>query len=248
MSTGFLIGFIALFIAQAITTPIFLRKEIPNPCLKSLIWKMVCSTLFVGTAVLAVFSSENHTLFSAMMLIGFGFSWLGDFLLHVKAGDKLFFVLGLFSFMFGHICYITAYTSASMYFFPDAPFMGIPEMAVFIIFICSGLFSLNNLKVEFGEAYLPCLIYMNVIAVMLCKACSLAFRIISSGVTDNSVFTAVVLISGAVMFVISDYTLSILTFVKGIKKHGALRNINIWTYFFGQMLLALTILYIVPIA
>lgn len=231
---------------QAFTTTVFLKRETPNPCLKSLIWKMVSSTVFLAAAIIAASAKSNTSFFSVMMIIGFCFSWLGDFLLHVKPHDKLFFVLGLFSFMCAHICYITAYTSAIQFYFPDAQFMSIPEMIVYILFISFALFTLSLQKVEFGESLLPCLLYMNVIATMLIKACSLSARIIISGATDNPIFTAVVLTFGAVLFVISDYTLSMLCFIKGIDRHGALRKVNIYTYFFSQMLLALTILYIIP--
>ena len=246
MSVYFFIAFVALFIAQAFTTTMFLRREIPRQCPKSLFWKMSSSTIFLATALLAVYCSENHSPSAKIMLAGFCLSWLGDFLLSVKSGDKLFFVFGLFSFMLGHCCYIAAYTKAMTGYFPDAPFIGIAEMIVYVLFICAALYSLSLLKVEFGEAYLPCLIYMSVIGIMLVKAGSLAIRILASGTTDNPLFTAVTLMCGAIMFVISDYTLSMLIFTKGIKKHGALRNLNMGTYFYGQMLLALTLIYIIP--
>lgn len=239
-------AFLVLLLAQALLTPTFLKAEIPEPCIKSLVFKMCCSTVFVATAVIAVICSGNYSFSGIAMLVGFGFSWLGDFLLHVRPRDPIFFTLGLVSFLCGHLCYITAYTKAAMFYFPDAPFIGIPEMFAYICLICFALFSLNNFKVEFGDMYLPCLIYMNVIAIMLVKAVSLAIRIVAYGQTDNPIFTAVMLVFGAALFVISDYTLAILTFVKGVTKHGTLRNINIWTYFFGQMLLAFTTLYIIP--
>lgn len=240
------IAFAALFIIQGFTMTMFLRKEIPKQCFNSLIWKMLSSTVFVLTAVLAICCSKNHSVPAKIMLTGFCLSWLGDFLLSVKSGDKLFFVFGLFSFMTGHCFYIAAYTKAMMCYFPDAPFMGIAEMIAYVLFISAALYSLSLLKVEFGEAYLPCLIYMSVIGVMLVKAFSLAIRIISQNATENPVFTGITLMCGAIMFVFSDYTLSMLIFKKDIKKHGTLRNLNMGTYFYGQMLLALTLLYIIP--
>lgn len=243
MQIAYIVSFIVLFIAQAFTTPTFLKTEIPHPCKKSLFWKMVCSTIFFATAVIAIISTGNHSTFSTLMLVGFFCSWWGDFLLHVSSKPK-FFVFGLIAFLLGHLFYISAYTVAMSRYFPEASFIGIPEMIVYIVFICGALVGMNDLKVEFGDAYLPCIAYMCVIVLMVVKAYSFGIRIIAHGATTQPVFTAVMLMLGALLFLLSDFTLSMLTFTKGIEKHGKLRNFNIWTYFFGQMCLALTILFI----
>lgn len=243
MNTIHYITFAALFILQAITTPIFLKAEIPEPSKKSLFWKMICSTLFIITAVFAMVFVKNYSLFAILMLIGFFFSWWGDFLLHVS-GKPIFFIFGLISFLIGHIMYISAYTVAMQKIFPEASFIGIPEMIAYIIIICTALFSLNNLCVEFGDAYLPCLIYLCTIGVMVVKAFSFAIHIIINCATPSPIFTGIMLMAGAILFMLSDYSLAILTFTKGIKQHGKLRNFNIWTYFFGQMCLGITILFI----
>ena len=49
---------------------------------------------------------------------------------------------------------------------------------------------------------------------------------------------------GAFLFMLSDYTLSILNFKPDVEKHGALRQVNIWTYFYAQMFLGATIFFI----
>ncbi|MCQ2484837.1 MAG: lysoplasmalogenase [Clostridia bacterium] len=246
MSTGYIIGFIALFLLQAFTTPTFLKKEIPKPCTKSLIWKMVCSTLFIITGIVSMMCAGNHTTFAVMMLIGFGFSWLGDFLLHYKSGDRTLFVCGLVSFLTAHIFYIIAYSKVFDVFFPKADFMGVPEVIALAVFISVGFFTQTLMKVDFGEALLPVLFYMNALGIMMIKAVSLGIRVIIAGTMENSLFVGILLIVGGLFFATSDYTLAPLCFKKGIDKHGRLRKLNIWTYFFGQMFLALTLAFVIP--
>lgn len=237
------ITFAALFLIQAITTPTFLKVEIPEPSKKSLLWKMICSTIFVVVGALAMIFAENYSVFAILMMIGFFFSWWGDFLLHVS-GKPIFFLFGLISFLVGHLMYISAYTVAMHKVFPDVSFIGVPEMIAYIAIVCFALFTLNNLKVEFGDAYLPCLIYLCTIGVMVIKAFSFSMHIMLESATDMPIFTGIMLMVGAILFMLSDYSLAILTFTKGVKKHGKLRNFNIWTYFFGQMCLGMTILFI----
>lgn len=246
MSTGYLIGFIVLFVLQAISTPTFLKAEIPNPCKKSLLWKMISSTIFIITGVVAMMCSGNHTMFATLMIVGLAFSWLGDFLLHVKAGDQLFFVFGLFAFLIAHVFYVTAYSTAFSKFFPGESFLGVPETIALIVFTTVAFFTQTLLKSEFGEALFPVLLYMDALGLMVIKAFSLGIRIIASSVIEHSVLVGILLMVGAAFFAISDYTLAILCFKKGVNKHDWLRYLNIYTYFFGQMFLALTILYIIP--
>lgn len=235
--------FVFLFILQFIFVPLFLKAEIPNPCRKSLILKQTCSTIFLVTAILAMIVANNFSLFANLMLVGFCFSWLGDFLLHVKQDDK-FFIMGLASFLVGHLFFTSAYCVAVNKMFPETEFLGLPETIAMTVMTCILLFTVMKFGAEFGSAFLACLFYMDVVTLMVVKAVSFGIRIVTSGATTAPVYTMIALSLGAVLFLASDYTLSILTFVKGIEKHGKLRKFNIYTYFFAQMLLATSILFI----
>lgn len=246
MSTGYIIGFVVLFILQAFTTPMFLKTQIPKACIKSLIWKMISSTIFIATAILGIMCSGNHTPFAKMMVIGFCLSWVGDFLLHYKAGDRILFVCGLASFLTAHIFYIIAYSKVFDVFFPEADFMGVPEVIALAVFISVAFFTLTLMKVDFGEALLPVFFYMFALGIMMIKAVSLGIRVIMAGTMESSLFIGILLIVGGLFFATSDYTLAPLCFKNGIDKHGWLRKLNIWTYFFGQMFLALTLAFVIP--
>lgn len=243
MSTYHLAVFVILFILQFIFVPQFLKAEIPNPCKKSLFFKQVCSTIFLITAISAMIIAKNHSAFAILMLVGFCFSWLGDFLLHVRQ-DKLFFVLGLAAFLVGHIFFTSAYCVAISRMFPNTPFLNLPQTIIYVVLISALLFSVLRLGADFGSAFLPCFVYMNIVALMVVKAVSFAIQILSSGQTIQNIYTAVALSIGAILFLSSDYMLSILNFVKGVNTHGALRKANIYTYFFAQMFLATSILFI----
>ena len=76
--------------------------------------------------------------------------------------------------------------------------------------------------------------YMATIAFMVIKAVSLLPLL---GMTTSNVMVAL----GAVLFVISDMILAFLYF--GGKKQTYLKTINLITYYGGQLLIALSILY-----
>ena len=102
----------SLFAAAAalefVFVPWFLKAMWPEKTRKSLLLKMVCATLYVCMGVCAALISGNKSLFAQFMLAGLMLGWVGDFFLH--AGKKLvFFILGLVSFLTGHLCYLCAY-------------------------------------------------------------------------------------------------------------------------------------------
>ena len=100
-------------------------------------------------------------------------------------------------------------------------------------------------KIELGKLLIPCILYTATIAAMVVKAFSLAIMIMKSGsLVESPIFTGIMLMLGAFLFMLSDYTLSILNFKPDVEKHGALRQVNIWTYFYAQMFLGATIFFI----
>ena len=88
-------------------------------------------------------------------------------------------------------------------------------------------------------------LYAATITEMAIKAFTLAISLMKyPSLVEFSIFTGIMLILGAVLFLFSDFTLSLLNFKDGVKKHGALRNANIWSYFYAQMFLGATIFFI----
>lgn len=233
-----------LLVVTAIVIPKFLKAEIPNPCKKSLILKQTCSTIFLANALIAGLIGD-FTIYAALMFIGLCFSWLGDYLLHVRPGSG-FFVAGLSAFLVGHLFYTAAYCKAYAVLFPQNPMITVGEVVAYIALAVVAMLSLLlGFKVVPGKLLFPCCLYGATIAAMIIKAFTLAIAIMTTpSITTYPIFTGIMLMLGATLFLISDYTLTLLHFKKGIKKHGALRQVNIWTYFYAQMFLGVTIYFI----
>lgn len=238
------ISFGILIVAMAVAIPFFLKAEIPNPCKKSLVLKQTCSTMFIINALVAGLIGD-FTRYAAYMFIGLCFSWLGDYLLHVRPGSG-FFVAGLSLFLVGHVFYTIAYCKAFKTLFPTAKLFTVTEIVIYILLIAAALLSAIFIaKINLGKMLLPCTIYTATISAMTVKAFSLAIMIIKNECTVIApVFTGILLMLGASLFVFSDYTLSILRFKDGVNKHGALRQANIWTYFYAQLFLGASIFFI----
>lgn len=243
MSVPYIIGFVILFILQAVSTCVFLKVEIPQPSKKSLILKLTCSTIFLANAVLAMFCAGNYSNYTFFILVGLCFSWVGDFLLHYKTTEN-FFIAGVLIFLCGHISYIVALLKAQNLYFPDAPFLGYEETVLLLGGVCFGQCRLHMLKADYGKAFIPCTLYMNVIMVMFVKAMSLGIRFIMQSPVENAVVTGIILAVGVCMFDVSDFTLALLHFTPRYSKSYGMRRLNVWTYFFAQMCLGLSILYI----
>ncbi len=240
----FYVIFVLLLIAMAIVIPFFLKAEQPKPCKKSLLLKQVCSTVFLANAFIAGLIGD-FTRYAVFIFIGLCFSWVGDFLLHVRPGTG-FFVAGLSSFLVGHIFYTVAYCKAFRVLFPTKPLITAAEVIAYIALIAAAMLSaIFIVKVELGKLFVPCALYTATIAAMGVKAFSLAITVMKGGSSVTaSIFTGLLLMVGSSLFILSDYTLSILTFKPNVNKHGALRDVNIWTYFYAQMFLGTTIFFI----
>ncbi|MBP3938772.1 MAG: lysoplasmalogenase [Clostridia bacterium] len=241
MSVPYIIGFIVLFVLQLISTCVFLKVEIPRPSKKSLVLKLTCSTIFLLTAVLSMFCSKNFTSYAVFILIGLSLSWIGDGVLHYKTTENNF-IAGVLIFLCGHISYIVAFLKAQALYFPEAPFLGYEETVLLLGGVCFGQCRLHMLKADYGKAFIPCTLYMNVIMVMFVKAMSLSIRFIMQSPVENAVVTGIILAVGVCMFDVSDFTLALLHFTPRYSKSYGMRRLNVWTYFFAQMCLGLSIL------
>lgn len=236
--------FPGLLIVMAILIPFFLKAEVPKPCKKSLIYKQTCSTVFLINALVAGLIGD-FTIYAALMFIGLCCSWLGDYLLHVRQ-DPGFFASGLISFLVGHIFFTGAYCQAFKVLFPEQTLFSVKGLILFFVIVAAELLSLKFIaKISFGKMFVLCALYAATITEMAIKAFTLAISLMKyPSLVEFPIFTGIMLILGAVLFLFSDFTLSLLNFKDGVKKHGALRNANIWTYFYAQMFLGVTIFFI----
>ena len=230
-------------VVEAVCTPWYLKALWPQKCRKSLILKMICSTMFVSIGVLSMFISGNFSSYAITMLVGLVFGWIGDYFLHAKPTNA-YFATGFTSFLIGHIFYIVAYVKVLPKLFPDYKMFNAPEIILGLIIIVAALIAAKVLKVKFSPTVVKYAIavYFIVITFMFTKASALGYHQWQSG-AEGGILPFLVLTFGSLFFVLSDATLGIINF-GGQKKNYPLKIFNIITYFWGQVMLASSILFI----
>lgn len=230
-------------VVEAIFTPFFLHYQRPGICLKSFICKMVCASMFLAVGILAFIYSGNESQFALFMVIGLACSWFGDMFLHMKQGCKVTFGIGMAFFAAAHVLYLIAYSKANSLYFPDRSFFTVPEIAfavatvLIFYFIFKGKAQINFVS-PIMSAFV---IYGLILVTMFVKAVSFGTQYIIAG---NSVFGGLCLALGGTLFFSSDLTLVLLMFNERMKRNHRLKDYNIGSYFLGQTLLALSILFI----
>lgn len=229
----------AVILLLAGLVPLFLKAAWPKKTRKSLLLKMICSTLFLLAGALAVALSGAVSRYAVWILCGLVCSWLGDFFLHVS-GKLHFFLLGLFSFLVAHIFYVVAFCNALGRTFPEAGLFNLFECLFIAAVAVCGIAASRRLQIHCGRAAVPAFLYMCVLVTMMVKASSLGIRCLIAG-TPLCGAAAAVLMVGSLCFVLSDATLAMLNF--GPCKTFPLKCFNIGTYYAAQVLLASTILF-----
>ena len=230
-------------LVEAVCTPWYLKALWPEKCRKSLILKMICATMFVSIGVLSMFIADNFSKYATTMLVGLVFGWIGDYFLHAKPTNA-YFATGFTSFLIGHIFYIVAYVKALPKLFPEYEMFNAPEIAVALVVITSALIAAKVLKVNFSPKIVKYAIavYFLIITFMFVKASALGYHQWQSG-AEGGILPFVLLTLGSLFFVLSDATLGIIIF-GGQKRNYPLKIFNIITYFWGQIMLASSILFI----
>ena len=227
-------------VAVMVLAPIFVMEQRNGPCGRSLFVKMVAATGYVVVGLLCVFKTGALTPFDKLLLIALVLSWVGDLFLHLWQ-TKVFPVIGFLGFLSAHFFFIAAYCKGIAAMTPDRGFFSLPEIAFVVLFdICFIIFAAKtgmNLK---GAIAVPIVLYATVITTMLCKAAVLGITAVQTG-APHGAWVLVCALAGALLFVASDFTISILMFNEKHKKNFPLKMFNIVTYFAAELLLAMLI-------
>ena len=199
--------------------------------------------MFVSIGVLSMFISNNFSAYAVTMLIGLVFGWIGDYFLHAKPTDA-YFITGFISFLIGHIFYIVAYVRALPVLFPDYKMFNIPELIIGAVIIVTAIILHKVIKLKFTPKIIGAGIwlYFCILTFMFVKATALGYHQWQSG-AEGGILPFVVLTLGSFFFVLSDASLGVIIF-GGQKKNYPLKIFNIITYFWGQIMLASSILFI----
>lgn len=226
---------------EFVFVPLFLKAMWPNKTKKSLALKMVCTALFLSVGFLAVQIAGNTSGFAFLMIVGLVFGATGDFFLHVS-GKPAPLIIGIMSFLAGHISYIFAFRWVMIKYIPEISFISPTEIIVIVLiyatFICYSFYK----HVDFGAMLVPAIIYAAVLITTFVKASALGIRLVATSV-PNAALISVLLIGGSLLFFISDTLWGNINF-NGHKKNRPMKNVNIITYYGAQMMLACTILVI----
>ncbi|MBR1811920.1 MAG: lysoplasmalogenase [Clostridia bacterium] len=217
--------------------PFFLVEQ-RHPSVKSLLLKMVCASMFLCVGIFALLQA-GRSLYALFMVLGLVCSWFGDLFLHIQGKAKMpCAVIGVLSFLSAHVMYLIAFSNViTMEMHSSLLTVGtlIFVLAMLAIYTVIVILTKTPLK-------LP-LILLYIYAVFLTIMCFSALRL-SVFLFPTTPIGAILLGTGAILFVLSDGSLGILMFNKKLKSNFPLKIFNIGTYFVGQLMLAATILFI----
>ncbi len=193
--------------------------------------KMLCAFLYLTTGIIATVSFNSITTYSLMILGTLVLGVLGDFFLSYKE-DK-YFPFGVVFFALGHIVYSVSFLLVGEMRAIDyiVPIL-ILTVIMFIPIAC-----IIKVKLNLGKMQIPVLIYS--VFLLFSFASGIAKGILA--VKSGNLYFALCLISGSVLFVISDLLLGLKT--GGIKMPKILIHTVTYTYFPAQTLFALSIFF-----
>lgn len=220
--------------------PLYLKAVKPNRNRRSLLLKMVCSTLFVCAGILATEISGEYGKYAKLILTGFILGWFGDLFLHI---EKSYCTLaGLASFLCSHFFYIAAYSSSAELYFPGTVFFNVRDILLFLslTLIATTLVIIGRRQLK--KATIPIMLYCAVLILMFVKAISLCLDL-NCAFGFEALPVCASLLGGVILFVLSDILLAVKSFFGKNNSH-LFTSLNIITYYAAQHLLALTIILI----
>lgn len=191
--------------------PAYLLSKRNKESAISLTFKGACTLIAVLLSFAGAVRSGSPAAWC--MTVGLFVCMIGDVAIGIQ------FVCGVFSFLLGHLCYITAFGII-------APFS--PWSAVTFLFIAAAFVILFYKRLDkMGSAKVPLCVYVAVISAMLSIALLLPASLGIAGLLPAS---------GAVLFVLSDALLARNLMIRSTRFSDTL---SLVCYFAGQYLLAL---------
>lgn len=205
---------------------LFIMEENKEKYVTAVVLKGLASLFFVIVGAMAGDGSHLAKLVLAGLILG----CIADILLNLrwvfKEKGKLIFLVGILVFLSGHIVYLAAILPMAQSWV-ICFVIGIILTAGLMKWIFTKITAEKAFKI-FGVFYIGAIVLMNCVA-------------ISNLITVPSAFTAL-FAAGAVLFLISDIVLILNTF--GPESKFSLRITNLSLYYLGQLLIALSLLYL----
>ena len=205
---------------------LFVMEENKEKYVAAVVLKGLASLCFVIVGAMTGDGSHLAKLVLAGLILG----CVADVLLNLrwvfKEKGKLIFLVGILVFLSGHIVYLAAILPMAQSWV-ICFVIGIILTAGLMKWIFTKITAEKAFKI-FGVFYIGAIVLMNCVA-------------ISNLITVPSAFTAL-FAAGAVLFLISDIVLILNTF--GPESKFSLRITNLSLYYLGQLLIALSLLYL----
>ena len=184
-----------------------------------LVKPLLMPLLFLYFAESSGFSFKDD---SRLVFLALFFCWLGDSFLMYSEISEAYFLIGLVSFLIGHVFYILVYRR-----FVSADLKSRPPTVLMILLLAYFSWILLTIYPGLGSMFVPVLFYSIVILTMAVVAS------LRKGATTNSSYWLVLI--GALLFVISDSLIAYTKFSEPIKFFGPILIMG--TYTLGQFLI-----------
>ena len=186
-----------------------------------LLTKTPLSLLFIVTVLVQPHPNQFYFHF---LFLGLLFCLVGDVCLALPS-DKPFMV-GLVSFLIGHIFYVVAFIYLSLV----QPGQWLSVGALIVILFSGAVFL--YLRPHLGEMMVPVIAYIVVISLMVCGAVAVL------GISNLPRWGRIMVFTGALLFYLSDLFVARDRF---IKKEALNRYIGLPLYYGGQFLIAFSV-------
>ncbi len=216
---------IAVIILMFIWIPLFVWSTKKYRGRIYLFTKSLSSVLFLAIGILGHFAKTAPNNYSLFIVISLCFGLVGDVFL-VYSDNKFCFASGLFSFLIGHVIY-------GVLFLNDSG-LSTYDFILFAAIVAASLFVYSKSSIDLGDMKLPAFFYLLAISFMYAMALSTIYK----QSYPSAVSAAIVL--GSTLFALSDAVLAFSMFSKSPKP--ALFQINLLVYYYGQMIIAASII------
>lgn len=207
----------------------YIRSEYAENMKRAVWLKGTASLFFVVLGVVCFIMGGTEG--AMLILIGLALGMIGDILLNVRylvpAGtSNKVFAVGILAFLSGHFLYI-------------AYLWKLTGEKIYITLIITAVLAIISIpplmkRITAPSAGLKIFGYVYLVIVIMMFSSSVNMLIVKGVSARNIVF-----LIGALFFVVSDFIMIYYSFGKKIKP---LRAINLLTYYFGQLLIALCVM------
>ena len=230
---------VAFAVAEVVFSTFFCSAGWPESTKKGFYYKMAASSVFLLFGILCGRFAGEET-YRNLIIAGLALGWVGDvfmtfdpFLVNKsKVAKAAAGITGGLAFLAGHICYIVAFVRLLS---PVSRKTVCIFAAAVAALMCVVIIIKQALKVALGKIAPAVAVY----AVMLLSMLSLAWILAFTGGKIPAFGAAVA--AGALLFVVSDFTLALKLFAGKRFDTLNVRRIYIYTYFFAQLLIAGTL-------